>query len=253
MRRAFVRIDGEVCVWLFRTPLSVFLLCAIWMGWAPAATSSPARAPVNGWIPEYDAHIQAEVLKAPRLLEFPAPGMHPFCPRWAAMTSDQRARFYADLFFSIAGAESRWTRTAMFKETGIVNPRTGRPALDAVTGYPIVSEGLLQLSYLDTRNYRPADHLSCSFDWATDKSAFVEDLAASRDKKSFHSRHPERSILDPYAQLTCGLHILNTLVARHPGKDFVYVAGRYWSTMRPGTPGSKEIVKHLESRQSACF
>jgi hypothetical protein len=262
-------VGAKRVVYWALAPLGLFFLCAAWPPATDAHTPgfclvdvSEAMArdrgtlqptPVNGWIPEYDIHVQAEVMKAPQLLELPAATMQALCPKWAAMNGDQRARFYADLLFAIAGAESRWKRTAMFKETGIVNPRTGRPALDIVTGYPIVSEGLLQLSYTDMRNYRPLDRLSCAFDWPTDKIAFLEDLTASGDKKSFHSHHPERSILDPYAQLTCGVHILNTLIGRNPGRDFTFVAGRYWSTMRQGTSGRAEIQKNLESRQSACF
>lgn len=221
---------------------------------AGTQTTDQSRiAPVDGWITEYDAHIQREVAKASGLLALSAARMRRFCPKWAIMGVEARARFYADLLFAIAGAESRWKRTAMYKETGIIDPRTGRQAIDSITGYPIISEGLLQLSYTDMRNYPAVGRLACTFEWNKDKAAFVDDLAASGNKKSFHSQHPERSILNPYVQLTCGVHVLNTLVSRHPGKDFVFVAGRYWSTMRAGNSHFIEIVQSLKARESACF
>ena len=237
-----------------RTKHNAPTLCVAAAAPATAQTTDQSQAaPTTGWITEYDTHVQAEVAKAPRLLALSAVRMRGLCPKWGTMEIEARVRFYADLLFAIAGAESRWKRTAMYKETGIIDPRTGQQTIDSVTGYPIISEGLLQLSYTDMRNYPPVGRLACTFDWTADKLAFVDDLAASTGKKSFHSNHPERSILDPYLQLTCGVHVLNTLAARYPGKDFAFVAGRYWSTMRTGNAGFLEIVKSLKARQSACF
>jgi hypothetical protein len=78
-------------------------------------------------------------------------------------------------------------------------------------------------------------------------------LAAGAGARTFHSGHPERSLLNPYAQLTCGVHVLHTLVRRFPQDDFRAAAGRYWSTMRPKKKSHVQVVAALQARESACF
>ncbi len=105
--------------------------------------------PIQGWAPDYDVHIRAEAAQAPTLLTFPADRMADFCPRWAAMAPDARPQFYADLLYAISGPESGWDRRVMFNETGIIDRSTRRQLIDPVTRRPILSEGLLQLSYAE--------------------------------------------------------------------------------------------------------
>ncbi len=229
---------------------TLLILCAT-LGWSTASAQAPA--PVEGWVPDYDAHILAEVAKAPALLELPASRMTDFCPRWGEMAPDARLQFYADLLYAISGPESGRDRRVMFNETGIIDRTTRRQLIDPVTRKPIISEGLLQLSYADMNSYPEAQGLSCRFDWEGDRKAFLTDLRAGKGTRSWRSSHPERSLLNPYTQLTCGIHVLNTLVRRFPDEGFRAAAGKYWSTMRPKKKSHAWVVAALQARESACF
>jgi hypothetical protein len=235
----------------------LLLLSVVWGAgvWAQVQgpLMEPRPAPVRGWVPAYDAHIRAEAAKVPALRTLPAEKMADFCPRWAELAPDARLQFYADLLYAISGPESGWDRRVMFNETGIIDRATRRQAIDPVTRRPILSEGLLQLSYADMDGYPPAEGLGCRFDWEADRAAFALDLAAGAGARTFHSGHPERSLLNPYAQLTCGVHVLHTLVRRFPQDDFRAAAGRYWSTMRPKKKSHAQVVAALQARESACF
>lgn len=232
---------------------SLLILCVATGAGAANAQAPERPAPVEGWSPAYDAHIREEAAKAPALLELPEHRMTDFCPRWPQMGADARLQFYADLLYAIAGPESGRDRRMMFNETGIIDKATRRQLIDPVTRRPILSEGLLQLSYADGVSYPDAQGLGCRFDWAKDRAAFMEDLHASAGARTFRSSHPERSLLDPYAQLTCGVHVLNTLARRFPGEGFRAAAGKYWSTMRPKKKSHARVLSGLQARESACF
>jgi hypothetical protein len=209
--------------------------------------------PVNGWDPAYDEHIRVEARKASALLQLSPERMTDFCPAWASLDQGQRAQFFADLLYAISLPESGRDRRSMYNETGIVDERTHRQSIDPVTGRPILSEGLLQLSYADARHYPPSNDLACAFDFEHDRDAFDADLADAEGKKSLRSQHPERSILDPYVQFSCALHILDELVRKRPSESFSAAAGRYWSTMRPRHHGLEEIRAALAERHSPCL
>lgn len=234
VRRAYQEAWGKE-----RNPLIVAKLAA-------------ARKPISGWPAVYDAHVKQEAAKATALLDLQASRMSGLCPRWGDMSREDRLTFYAALLRAIAGQESDRVRTVMYNETGILGSNGGQ-AKDPLTGRPVQSEGLLQLSYQDMRHYPAADGLSCTFDWNQDKAAFEADLAGSGGRQSFQSTHPARSILDPYVQLTCGLHVLNTLAKARPNESFPAFAGRYWSTMRPAREAYPRIIAELKQRKSACF
>jgi hypothetical protein len=233
---------------------SLLILC-IASGWSTARAQAPSErpAPVEGWVPAYDAHIRAEAAKAPALLALPADRMSDFCPRWGELEPDARLQFYADLLYAISGPESGRDRRVMFNETGIIDRATRRQLIDPVTRKPIISEGLLQLSYADMASYPATEDLSCRFDWEADRAAFLADLRSSAGARTWRSNHPERSLLSPYAQLTCGVHVLNTLVQRFPQEGFRAAAGKYWSTMRPKKKSHARVVEALKARESACF
>lgn len=77
---------------------SLFILCLAGGTTATAQVPETARpAPIQGWVPTYDAHIRAETAKAPAMLALPANRMSDFFPRWEAMPADARLQFYADL------------------------------------------------------------------------------------------------------------------------------------------------------------
>ncbi|QSQ22338.1 hypothetical protein JY651_45680 [Pyxidicoccus parkwayensis] len=234
-------------------PLLLLLLSVMWNAVAHAQGEDSRPAPVQGWEPAYDAHIRAEAAKVPALRTLPEARMSDFCPRWAELEPGARLQFYADLLYAISGPESGRDRRVMFNETRIRDRVTRRQVVDSVTRRPLLSEGLLQLSYADMDGYPPAEGLGCRFDWEADRTAFAQDLATSAGARTFLSSHPERSLLNPYTQLTCGVHVLNTLVRRFPEDDFRAAAGRYWSTMRPKRKAHAQVVQALQARESACF
>lgn len=128
-----------------------------------------------------------------------------FCPRYNTLTNEQRINFWGMLVSAIAKYESGYSPTSRMQETTM--------GTDPVTGKPVYSEGLLQLSYQDVQwaSY-------CEFDWNKDKNLSPTD--------------PKKTILDPYKNLRCGIKILARQVAN---KGLISVkSGAYWAVLIPG-------------------
>lgn len=134
-----------------------------------------------------------------------------FCPAYFSLDRDQKIGFWVYLVSAIAKYESAFDPTCRFKEPGMGN--------DPVTHQSVYSEGLLQLSYQDSLGYKFCDE----FDWAADSKLGTKD--------------PNRTILDPFKNLSCGIRILNSIVAR---KGLIaFDGGHYWSTLQPKRTNSK--------------
>jgi hypothetical protein len=154
------------------------------------------------WDPAWDALI-ADALPTELLGPAVPEDVRDFCPRFFALGAGEARAFWAYFFQALAAAESGFRVAARFQEAGI-------PGTDAVTGRPIWSEGLLQLSYQDS-----AFH-GCDFRWETDRLLPASD--------------PRKSIFDPRANLECGIRILYKQVVQKklplfPPRHF------YWSTL----------------------
>jgi hypothetical protein len=199
------------------------------------------RQLLSGWLPEYDAFIKSEVRKYPKLLKIASARLSNFCPGFAKIAD--RAQFYADLLWSIAGPESDRRRTQITLETnldGVRNP------IDPVTGYQVRSEGLLQLSYQDTLNYNAPE--ACPFDWAADKTKAIADYSRGAEYGD-----GTRSIHDAYKNLECGVFILNAHLTRlYPSSKFEDALRRYWITMDPADLAYKLVRANLIKRQPRC-
>jgi hypothetical protein len=189
----------------------------------------------KGWLPEYEAYIRAN-LPASLLAYEPTS----FCPAFAKL--DRKAT-WVKIWKAIAAAETGFNRLDFYYEHGIGSP-------DWVTGLHNVSEGLLQLSYGDS---------ACKgvFDYAKDKTAFLDDYKRAKavdDAKpgqgEVTSRHPERTILDPYLNLKCGMTIASKLVAAHPSERFADAMGHYWSTIRPA---KGKVQGYFKGYAPECF
>ncbi|MGZ3774853.1 MAG: hypothetical protein ACXVCY_06475 [Pseudobdellovibrionaceae bacterium] len=144
-----------------------------------------------------------------------------FCPRYNSLDNNQRANVWAQLFAGVAKYESAFDPTSRMQETTM--------GTDPVTGRPVYSEGLLQLSYQDIQGAG-----WCKFDWAKDKSLSPTD--------------PKKTILDPYLNLDCGVGIMAKQI-KTKGR-IVISSGVYWSTLKAGGMYSKvssiqSIVKSL--------
>lgn len=126
-----------------------------------------------------------------------------FCPNFARLSREQKINFWGQLIAGIAYYESAWSPVSRMHETTM--------GTDSVTGQPVYSEGLLQLSYQDIQwsTY-------CPFDWNKDKYLAPTD--------------PAKTILDPYKNLYCGIRILADQIASH--KKIVLSSGVYWATLK---------------------
>ena len=148
-----------------------------------------------------------------------------FCPAYSKIDFQQRIHFWGELISTLAFYESGWHPNAQLTEAPL--------GIDSVTGKTVVSEGLLQLSYGDTRWAK-----WCAFDWEADKND--------------RGTRPT-TILDPKANLECGIGIL----ARQINKRKAIVLGdkrAYWSTLKEGHDNNRieRIKKVLLSRLQFC-
>jgi hypothetical protein len=144
-----------------------------------------------------------------------------FCPAYFTLSRNEKINFWVYLVSAVSKYESDFSPVSRYQETTL--------GTDAVTNQPVWSEGLLQLSYQDTKTYTFCDE----FNWSKDKALAAKD--------------PAKSILDPFKNLECGIRILNAQVKR---KDLIAVRG-YWSTLFPtGTKISP--IRALTNSEAYC-
>lgn len=176
------------------------------------------------WRPEWDASIE-KALPADLLAPQMEGKVRQFCPRFSAMNETDRRVFWAYFFQALSGAEAGLKATSNVRHT---EPQVA--VVDGVSHRMIRSEGLLQLTYEDARRY------GCDFDWAADRHLAEHD--------------PDKTILDPENNLMCGVNILETqLVTKNQS---LLSNSSYWSTLRPGWPGSKQFIKQMVNVPEAC-
>ncbi len=132
-----------------------------------------------------------------------------YCPNFDNMSRKQKIVFWGQFMAAVSLKESSWNPT-----TSTAEPLKDFPKPDPVTGRRVYSEGLLQLSYQDARNYK--EHFDCDFDW-------------SKDKK-LGQKSSQKTILSPTKNLKCGLLILNHKVNAN---EKISSRGAYWSVIRP--------------------
>jgi len=190
----------------------------------------------------YDEFIKSTVSSMPELLTLSDKRMLGFCPKWPKMLPEDRVMFWADLLFSMAGPESTWEPTAMFWEKSM--------GIDKATNLPIVSEGLLQLSYQDKLWYK-----DCRFDIKGEEEKFKKDWQNRSGRTSWKSIYPERSTLIPENNLHCGLVIYKKLLTnpKYSNKSFADIGGMYWAVMRTHKSAHKQVIGNMKSRGSKCF
>ncbi|NJL24782.1 MAG: hypothetical protein HC902_06180 [Calothrix sp. SM1_5_4] len=143
-----------------------------------------------------------------------------FCPNYNQLSEPQRVNFWAYLISAVAKYESGFDPVLRYHENTM--------GLDEVTGQETYSEGLLQLSYKDSRTYG-----FCDFNWEADRKLPAND--------------PRRTILDPINNLDCGIRILASQVGKH--KKIALDKGAYWAVLRPEGAGNKlaAIKNHTKS------
>lgn len=178
------------------------------------------------WNPEWDTVIMNAI--PPRMLSKEVPAdVKVACPRFFELTTDQMKTFWAYFLQSVAVPESDFLLTDKYNEIGIKAP-------DRVTGKPNVSEGLLQLSYQDTKLH------GCAFDWKADQARKPGELA---------------TIHDPVLNLECGVKILNKQLfgpGRVPPRTLFPAKDYYWSVLTRGEPGLEQVMKQLAGVPRFC-
>ena len=169
------------------------------------------------------AVLNALLANAPRLLDG-ADDIHAFCPSYSGLGIENRARVLAFLLSAMVRFESGFNPTTRYHEASM--------GTDAVTGLPVYSEGLLQLSYQDTL-WAPF----CEFDWDKDRHLSVTDK--------------RKSIFDPMKNLNCGIRILNRQIEKR-GR-LVLSSDAYWAVLKSDAPHNKiELIQALTKALPAC-
>lgn len=139
-----------------------------------------------------------------------------FCPRYSSLSKEQRINVWGQFFAGVSYFESGWSPTSRMQET--------TQGTDKITGQPVYSEGLLQLSYQDVQwaSY-------CEFEWPKDKN-----LASSS---------PQKTILDPFKNLSCGIKILARQIDKY--KYIVMAKNVYWAVLRDPAVGKYSKVSQI--------
>lgn len=158
----------------------------------------------------------------PSILELDsAKDVETFCPNYKNLNEPQRLNFWGHFFASLAKPESGWNPLSRFPETSF-------KYLDSITHLPVVSEGLLQLSYQDEKSHR----LDCGFNWSIDSQLNVKD--------------PRRSILDPYLNLRCGIKIFSLQLKKYHSIQ-LETGKLYWSVLGAKSKSFLKIKRMTQS------
>jgi len=190
----------------------------------PIAEQKAVLGDDDTWRPEWDATIEKAL---PDDLLSPKMGrkVAQFCPRFSVMGEADRRAFWAYLFQALAGAEAGLDATADVQHS---DPQVA--VVDGVSHRMVRAQGLLQLTYEDSRRY------GCEFDWKADKHL------APHDRR--------KTILQPENNLLCGVSILqNQLIDQ---KKPLMSISSYWSTLRPGWPGNRVFVQQMRNVPAVC-
>ena len=195
----------------------------------------PVNQPEQSRLPVRNANVRGDWntgldqlimdMVTPELLNLPLKRMKKFAPEWHLYSSQKRREFFADLLFAMTSPESSYDRKTMYQEPD-------QMGYDSVTGYRVVSEGLLQLSYHDAGRYP-----GLKFDWRKDAEAFKADMLNRHGRKSWKAES-DRTILNPEINVHAAMTIVISLLTRFPNDEFADCLGRYWSCMRRYKGGS---------------
>ena len=124
-------------------------------------------------------------------------------------------KYWVSFLRALAKAESGLNLNERYVETGL--------GKDALTGLQNTSEGLLQLSYQDSKFH------GCGFNWNLDKKLDPKDL--------------RKTIFDPKLNLECGMIILDKQlkVVGALYTDSPY----YWAVLNKTNPRHKIFIQYL--------
>jgi hypothetical protein len=176
------------------------------------------------WDPQWDMVVE-KALPPEMVSSRVARQVKSYCPRFASLSEADKRAFWAYTFQALAGAEAGLKPTTSVKHT---DPEVA--VTDTVTKRTVHQEGLLQLTYMDSKRY------GCDFHWEQDKSLPQKD--------------PGKTILQPEKNLLCGVKIMKyQIVNRH--KPLLWDES-YWVTLRPGTMSYTVFAKQMTNVPAVC-
>lgn len=153
-----------------------------------------------------------EILDMARDIEY-------FCPNYIYLEQPQRINVWGEIFSAMSFYESRWNPTVRNTEQSM--------SIDPVTNQTVVSEGLLQVGYLDSLYHK------CDFDWERDSKLEENDA--------------NKTTLNPYLNLACGVKIMTNQISKH--KTIAIDKGAYWAVIKIGHRNSRipEIIQMVSN------
>lgn len=161
--------------------------------------------------------------KAPALLKGSG-DIEDFCPMYSRLGTIDQLNFWVQFFAAVSKYESGFDPTSRMVETTM--------GTDPMTGKQVASEGLLQLSYQDETGWS-----FCDFDFKGDQKYAINDI--------------HRSILDPEKNLSCGIQILNSQVAKRGG--IALSSNVYWAVLKIGGKYTQlPAIKAITNKLSFC-
>lgn len=146
-----------------------------------------------------------------------------FCPEYTFLKDETKKLFWSEFVSSMAFYESGWNPYSQLTEISL--------GKDSVTGKIVTSEGLLQLSYGDTKWAK-----WCNFNWEEDNK----------------NNPTVTTILNPKNNLECGIGILANQIKKH--HKIVIEKRAYWSILKINHKFQKidQIRKMVTARIPEC-
>lgn len=157
--------------------------------------------PKKGWFREYDEIIKDNLSDKKNLLKY-----------------NDDPIFWVAFFKAVAKAESNHNPFSTYWERNL------NGGVDPITGMKYLSEGLLQLSYVDAKWH------GCDFCIDTDRNKKSDDVT--------------KTIFNPEKNLKCGLIILDKLMRKH--NTPYWNKSHYWAVLKPANNRHKVFKKYLE-------
>lgn len=150
-----------------------------------------------------------------------------FCPKYNSLNDGQKVKAFSEIISGVILYESSYNPLSRMVEKTM--------GIDPATGMQVASEGLLQLSYQDVKNYKDKG-VNCQFDYKTDKTLPLKD----------------RSILNADKNLECGLGIMKYLILKRGAITFE--KNVYWSVLRIGGKYSRinDIAARVQKNAPEC-
>lgn len=147
---------------------------------------------------------------------------------YEGLNRQQKINVWGELISAICYYESGWNQTSRMVETTMDT--------DPITGNQVASEGLLQLSYQDGRNYSGKVRVPCKFNWTVDKPLFQH-----------NPKNPNITILNPFFNLEFGIEILAYQIRTY--KRIVLTKNVYWAVIKKDGKYEKinKIISFVEN------